>query len=439
VAIFHNPEIGRLHKLGGFLSGDSDDMFLGVASVDLTTLLTGRIPTLDKWLKLHGNSPDSRGAVRIVCEYEPSDVPPKHGDVVQFTRFCHPKDLYPLEPGRPYTVDQVRGDIVLLSYQSPEGWVLSFQAHKNMLICKERHISALNSAQDELKTWEERLRNSPLVSTVAEAAERVVDDGIVGVAEDIARGGLSLVDRWIKGGIDTIVQDLQDVTNFDGRHNPDAAERLELSSPTSSTATLPIDSNDVVEVYPYFVENEEEEEALPNMPPCPITGFPMVEPVVAADGHTYERAAIARWLKTSDKSPMTGSVLVHKELVPNYGLMSSVEEAATRERKASAASRPKKSSPVKSPPGNAKKPPPSPGEKQEIDKLEETTDKDNGSTSDGVLERFSHEEASHVLQTSEDVEAISSPHVGTPPPQLEEVVDKQDDSAEEMPLKPEDR
>ena len=58
-----------------------------------------------------------------------------------------------------------------------------------------------------------------------------------------------------------------------------------------------------------------------------------MDPVVAADGHTYERSAIARWLQTSDKSPMTGSVLFHKELVPNYGLLSSVQEATAREEK----------------------------------------------------------------------------------------------------------
>jgi hypothetical protein len=53
----------------------------------------------------------------------------------------------------------------------------------------------------------------------------------------------------------------------------------------------------------------------------------MREPVVAADGHTYERSAIARWLSTSDKSPLTGSVLPHKNLVPNYMLLSSLQEA----------------------------------------------------------------------------------------------------------------
>ena len=47
-------------------------------------------------------------------------------------------------------------------------------------------------------------------------------------------------------------------------------------------------------------------------------------------GHTYERSAIARWLKTSDKSPLSGSLLPHKDLVPNYVLLSSLQEAASR-------------------------------------------------------------------------------------------------------------
>jgi U-box domain/C2 domain len=353
VALFHTPEMGRIHKFGGFLTGDSDDLFLGVASVDLTRLFTGKISTLDKWLPLQGVSQDSRSLVRIVCEYEPSDIPPKPGDICKFTRFCHPKDLYPLEPGRSYKVDQVtqNGEIVLLSYESQEGWVLSFQAHKNMLICEERHVSALDTAQGELQTLGERLSHSPLLATVTETAERVVDDGIVGVAEEIAKGGLSLVDRWLKGGLDTVIGDLQHVTNFDGRHNPDTRERLELSSPVASSASLPVtvEEEEVDDDLGVYLEDEEEDEANPFMPPCPITGFPMVEPVVAADGHTYERSAIARWLKTSDKSPMTGQVLVHKELVPNYGLMSSVQEAAAREKKAlSAAAAPalKKAPPI---------------------------------------------------------------------------------------------
>jgi hypothetical protein len=39
---------------------------------------------------------------------------------------------------------------------------------------------------------------------------------------------------------------------------------------------------------------------------CPITYELMREPVVAQDGHTYEKSAIEKWLKTHTNSPRTG-------------------------------------------------------------------------------------------------------------------------------------
>jgi hypothetical protein len=44
----------------------------------------------------------------------------------------------------------------------------------------------------------------------------------------------------------------------------------------------------------------------------------MVDPVVAADGFTYERDAIVQWLKGRDTSPRTGQPLDHKILIPNH-------------------------------------------------------------------------------------------------------------------------
>jgi len=43
----------------------------------------------------------------------------------------------------------------------------------------------------------------------------------------------------------------------------------------------------------------------------------MIDPVIAADGHTYERVAIDQWLQHHDISPVTGSALAHTRLVPN--------------------------------------------------------------------------------------------------------------------------
>ncbi|PNW74858.1 hypothetical protein CHLRE_12g507200v5 [Chlamydomonas reinhardtii] len=59
---------------------------------------------------------------------------------------------------------------------------------------------------------------------------------------------------------------------------------------------------------------------------CPITQELFEDPVVAADGHSYERAAIARWLADGLRtgrpasSPLTGAALPHTALTPNYAL-----------------------------------------------------------------------------------------------------------------------
>lgn len=59
---------------------------------------------------------------------------------------------------------------------------------------------------------------------------------------------------------------------------------------------------------------------------CPITHEVLREPVVAADGITYERKAITNWLATHDTSPMTNVVLSNKELHPNSLVKTLIEE-----------------------------------------------------------------------------------------------------------------
>lgn len=59
---------------------------------------------------------------------------------------------------------------------------------------------------------------------------------------------------------------------------------------------------------------------------CPITGEVMADPVSTADGHTYERAAIERWLRTRDTSPMTGAKLMRKDLTPAISLRQLIED-----------------------------------------------------------------------------------------------------------------
>ena len=50
----------------------------------------------------------------------------------------------------------------------------------------------------------------------------------------------------------------------------------------------------------------------------------MVEPVIAADGHTYEKAAIETWLQQHTISPVTGDFLPHTRIVPNVLIKSAI-------------------------------------------------------------------------------------------------------------------
>eukprot|EP00210_Caulerpa_lentillifera_P006950 g6645.t1 len=53
---------------------------------------------------------------------------------------------------------------------------------------------------------------------------------------------------------------------------------------------------------------------------CPITLEVMHDPVIASDGHTYEREAIKQWLRYKKESPVTRQPLSSSMLIPNIAL-----------------------------------------------------------------------------------------------------------------------
>lgn len=65
---------------------------------------------------------------------------------------------------------------------------------------------------------------------------------------------------------------------------------------------------------------------LPPSAVCPITHAPLQDPLLAADGHSYERRVIVQWLRTHRTSPVTGQVLAHRLLTPNHALRGVIAE-----------------------------------------------------------------------------------------------------------------
>ncbi|XP_055817267.1 U-box domain-containing protein 33 isoform X2 [Solanum dulcamara] len=76
-----------------------------------------------------------------------------------------------------------------------------------------------------------------------------------------------------------------------------------------------------------FRMDSEEHCDIPSYFICPIFQEIMQDPVVAADGFTYEAEALRGWLDSGhDTSPMTNLTLSHKNLVPNHALRSAIQE-----------------------------------------------------------------------------------------------------------------
>lgn len=60
---------------------------------------------------------------------------------------------------------------------------------------------------------------------------------------------------------------------------------------------------------------------------CPISLEVMAEPVIAADGHSYEKREIEAWFaRGNNTSPKTGATLPHQFLTPNHNLKSAIQD-----------------------------------------------------------------------------------------------------------------
>ena len=72
---------------------------------------------------------------------------------------------------------------------------------------------------------------------------------------------------------------------------------------------------------------DDDDDDMPSAFRCPITFAPMFDPVVAADGHSYDRTALQQWFERGrTTSPMHGGALANQSFVTNQALKSQVAE-----------------------------------------------------------------------------------------------------------------
>ena len=334
ISVFHTEHGSNGKGNGKKKSQDPEndhDELVGISTLDVTPVITGKVSCIDKWLPLDDGMDDTTsksGSVRVIVEYDCTSLQPRIADKVRFNGFIDPA-LNPLPKSQIFRVEEVVGDDVVLSYiTAVERWKCTFQVHRFMLISVERYVSAVERYQDELITLTTRIVHSPAADVVSETMRSLPEEGILFVGMQAAFGGMALFDRWKKNGLSSAVDDVIYATNFDGQHTPNDIDDDRWSVEDDADGSV-ISLND--ETSSLNSSTDAEYSIASGMPCCPITGQPMRRPVVAADGNTYERSAIRRWLRSSDTSPLTGTVLKHKDLIPNYMLITSLQNGKQNE------------------------------------------------------------------------------------------------------------
>mmetsp|Transcript_26567 Transcript_26567/g.36537 ORF Transcript_26567/g.36537 Transcript_26567/m.36537 type:complete len:282 (+) Transcript_26567:330-1175(+) len=100
------------------------------------------------------------------------------------------------------------------------------------------------------------------------------------------------------------------------------------SPPTSPPPAAPLPANDASPIPAVAFSSSSPEVSSSSVPKhliCPLTQEIMVDPVITANGQTYERAYIEKWFKRHATDPLTNTVVTNA-LIPNRALKDAIEE-----------------------------------------------------------------------------------------------------------------
>jgi len=280
------------------LLGKEGPALIGKVCIDLLPLLTGQTHHVHGWFPLRDESGEECGDVKISVDFALGTIL-EPGDYVTLLTIEDSDQYFPLKVGQVMEVEDTDKafDKVLVTYYSPENWKCVAELHPNLL---------------QIVTKREKTRLERYEEFLLHTTEAIVESGViqssVAKADRVCRGVLGYASSYIWGG--------------QGSQAPPQEQSSSTKTLTSDSPSAGLNSSTAAETE--FSSSLSEGE-VPYQLECPITAMPITNPVVAADGHTYEREAIERWLSDHDTSPMTGQVLPTKNLFKNYSLLNSIE------------------------------------------------------------------------------------------------------------------
>eukprot|EP00928_Gymnodinium_smaydae_P025958 TRINITY_DN20526_c0_g1_i1.p1 TRINITY_DN20526_c0_g1~~TRINITY_DN20526_c0_g1_i1.p1 ORF type:complete len:360 (+),score=56.22 TRINITY_DN20526_c0_g1_i1:92-1081(+) len=102
------------------------------------------------------------------------------------------------------------------------------------------------------------------------------------------------------------------------------AQAVDQGQPTANPADL--DDDDLTGALQNNIKLISLRSTLDDALRCPITKQVMSDPVIAADGHTYEREAILSWFKRKKSSPKTGDAVPHTGVITNQLVLTMLKD-----------------------------------------------------------------------------------------------------------------
>jgi hypothetical protein len=342
------------------LRHNKQDKLIGETIVSIVSCILSSTSTQKSWYPLQDEEGNEAGQIQLAIHFDTASDVPRKGDIVRIAGFGG-LDYYSkiLQPGARLEVVDVYQDQVFTHCKSLEGWDISFEFHRN-LIHVVRRPSLLKDAQSQLQGQIARVQNSHAYmraenmwrSLPPERQQQVVHTYNFalfsgGVVYELATKSLNTTwNNGLRAGVwecfDGTKEALSKVSEqfscVDWRGINNSSIGTLTNEPESGTAksTDQIKQKLVIvdgfgadsKREPHQDDDKVEDKAgsCPEQLICPITGCPMEDPVVAADGHSYDREAILQWFASSTMSPMTGMRMQTTQVFPNFTLRQLSEE-----------------------------------------------------------------------------------------------------------------
>lgn len=369
--VYHRARMNDESNAGGS-ENMQEDKQIGQVLVPLLPCILSSSSSYRSWYTLRDDEHRDAGQIQLGLHFDVTGMAPRRGDIVRIAGYGGMDYYGKLVPMcANLKVISCFQDHVFVHWKSGEKWVVSFEIHRNLVVVVSRP-SQIDTAHLEFENHFRFVRQNLAFLQLEEIWRSLPDSNRKSMKQTfvLCKIGASLVAHTarttlnevylngIEAGLESCICGSREAAGrikeeliktfyaWDSRQHL-CLEGCKMAGDTLEATHRPA----IVDAFTSddILKNREERLALSRIGEdngqqeecteyahnekgtdfqltCPITGCLMVDPVVAADGHTYEREAILHWFSTSTISPMTGAHLSTLQVFSNFTLRRLLEE-----------------------------------------------------------------------------------------------------------------